>query len=325
MSTLLLLACTETNLAPIERPRPPARPDRSEDTGGVDGFDTGTPETDDTDDTDEPDTDTDVPIDDDCWDEHFEPQADISDLKAGFSAGNARSMLEELFDRRFQSAAHLIDAQSHDPYIDIFTETSSWGVFVDSLGTVVHETVHGWDYENSLGGSGGYFRYWFLRDLKPQTPWYDGFARSRIYDRVEGDATSLYYLYLTGQQGTYGWVELLDETNCYVNGLGALTVVAEDMPWGTSAVDGPTAFLYFIALYIEEAKEEEPAVYARISEPPFQDVVRDLWLRTHFFLSWADHEPKLSVEGERIKELMYAKEHVIEDYLGVGLDGHCLE
>ena len=69
MSTLLLLACTETNLAPIERPRPPARPDRSEDTGGVDGFDTGTPETDDTDDTDEPDTDTDVPIDDDCWDE----------------------------------------------------------------------------------------------------------------------------------------------------------------------------------------------------------------------------------------------------------------
>jgi len=231
MYTLLVLACTEHTLNPVERPRAPDRQDRPDREFDAD---TGSAEEDPPEDTDPPDEEEppeeDPPSDDDCWDEHFEPDADISDLKSGFSAGNARSTMEQLFERRFQSAAHLIDEQSHDPYIDIFTETSSWGWFVDSLGTVVHETVHGYDYENSLNGNGGYFRYWFLKSYLPKTPWTDGFARSRIKSRVEGDATELYWLYLEGTQGTYGWVELLDETNCYVNGLGALTVVAEDMP-----------------------------------------------------------------------------------------------
>ena len=120
-------------------------------------------------------------------------------------------------------------------------------------------------------------------------------------------------------------VELLDETTCYVNSLGALTAVGDQMPWGTSAVDGPTAFLTFIALYLEEAREEQPAVYDTLRQPAFQDRVRDLWLRTHFFRQWADDNPKLSVEGDRIKEQLYAQQPVLESYLGAELAAsHCM-
>lgn len=288
----------------------------------VDGaFDTGAH----WEDTGEPPRDTGEPPAPSCWDEHFEPRANLGDLKSGFSGGNARATMTEVFKRRWRAGADLLDAQSHDPYIDVFLETGSWGAFIDSLGTVVHETVHGWDYENSLGGSGGTFRYWFHRDLKPKAPWVDGFPRSSIKDRVQGDATSLYYLYLTGQQGSYGWVELLDEANCYVNGLGALAAVGDQMPWGTSAVDGAVAFLYYIALYIEEAQQEQPSVYGQIHVQAFQHIVRDLWLRTHFFLLEADQNPKLSVEGDRIKELLYPKEALIEDFIGAQLDGHCVQ
>jgi hypothetical protein len=295
-------------------------PDTNEDTGHIwEPEDTGEP-----DDTSEPE-DTGSPSDPDCWNEHFKPNADISDLKSGFSGGNARSTMNTLFERRWKAGAELIDAQSHDPYIDVFLETGSWGNFIDSLGTVVHETTHGWDYENSLGGANGYFRWFFMGSLKHKGPWYDGFARSNIRDRVQGSATSLYYLYLEGQQGTYGWVELLDEATCYVNSLGALAAVGQEMPWGTSAVDGAVSFLYYIALYIEEADQEQPGVYNKLARPQYQDLVRDLWLRTHFFLLEADTEPKLSVYGDDIKPLMYGKESVIEGFLGYGLDGHCLE
>ena len=61
-----------------------------------------------------------------------------------------------------------------------------------------------------------------------------------VWGEVQGNATSLYDgVYLTGTQGTYGFTELLDETNCYVNGLGAAVAGWDALPWTISAKDGP--------------------------------------------------------------------------------------
>ena len=107
-----------------------------------------------------------------------------------------------------------------DPQLPGFVDSSSFAALMESLMTMVHEETHGWDYEMALGSAD--FAYFLRADLTFTPPKIDGFPRGEIYAMVEGGGTSLYDgTYLTGTQGTYGWYELLDEANCYINGMAA--------------------------------------------------------------------------------------------------------
>ncbi|MFH1568913.1 MAG: hypothetical protein ABIL09_13020 [Gemmatimonadota bacterium] len=78
-------------------------------------------------------------------------------------------------------------------------------------------------------------------------PRIDGFGRGEILPLVEGNATSMYdSTYLTGVQGSYGFAELLDELNAYINGLGAVATLGDEVAYGFSARDGAVTLLYYL-------------------------------------------------------------------------------
>jgi hypothetical protein len=235
--------------------------------------------------------------------------------------------MEQVLERRFPACADLLVEMANDPYIDIFLDSSSWEGAMDSLGTICHEETHGYDYEHAINPS--YFSYW-NGPIIHQTDWIDALPRSVVWSEVEGTSTNLYRdLYLTGTQGTYGFTELLDETTCYVNGLGGNLAGAENgFQWGISARDGAVAFLYYIELYLRVLEQDAPATYTQLqNDPEVTDLLRDLWLRTHFLLQQADQDPRLGIHDAEIRVLLYRPDNQgeLEDFLGYPLaQSNCL-
>lgn len=262
-----------------------------------------------------------------CYCEPFDLEADIGDLEAGFSGGNWAETMMQVLDRRYPAGGDLLVEMQDDPWFGQFTDTSSFTGLMDSLMTEVHEGTHGWDYNHAFGQP--YFGYWLRADLIFEPPKIDGFPRSEILSMVEGSDTSLYDgTYLTGTQGTYGFYELLDEMNAYINGMGAVAAVGEHIPWGMSGRDGAVAFMYYLELYLRRARTEYPSLYAQLqAEPQYVELIRTQWLRTNFLLEKADSHPHIGIHDGEIRERMYAPQNQaeIEMFIGQAVDStNCL-
>jgi hypothetical protein len=253
-----------------------------------------------------------------CYCEPFDATADIADLEAAFNGANWAETMIGVLDRRYPAAADLLVEMQDDPWFGAFTDTSSFGGLMDSVMTEVHEGTHGWDYEHALGQS--YFGYWLRADLQFEPPKIDGFPRSEIYGMLVDDSTSLYAdTYLTGDQGTYGWYELLDEMNCYINGMGAIAAVGEQIPWGVSGRDGAVAFLYYLELYLRRARTHYPDLYAQLQgEAEYVELVQTQWLRTHFLLERADAFPELGIYDQEIRAHLHAPDNQAEIEMFIG-------
>lgn len=253
-----------------------------------------------------------------CYCETFVPDADIGDLQASFNGSNWAEVMIGVLDRRYPAGGDLLVEMQGDPWFGAFTDTSSFTGLMDSLMTEVHEGTHGWDWNHALGQS--YFGYWLRADLVYEPPKIDGFPRSEILPMLEDDSTELYAgTYLTGTQGTYGWYELLDELNAYINGMGAVAAVGEHIPWGMSGRDGAVAFLYYTELYLRRARTEYPSLYEQIrSEPEYVELIQTQWLRTHFLLDFADAHPHLGIHDQEIRANLYAPHNQAEIEMLVG-------
>lgn len=258
------------------------------------------------------------PADPDCYTEPVFPEADIGDLEAAFTGSNWKNTSLAVLQRRWPAGYGLLYEMKDDPQLPGFVDNSSFAALMESLMTMVHEETHGWDYEMALWSDD--FYYWLRSDLTFTPPKIDGFPRGEIYSMVEGSGTWLYDdTYLTGTQGTYGWYELLDETNAYINGMAALTFVGEYEPWGISARDGAVAFLYYLELYLKRARTVYPTLYAELkAEPEYVELVKTQWLRTHFFLIYADMFPALGISDDEIEPYLYAPENEQEIELFIG-------
>jgi len=246
-----------------------------------------------------------------CYWEPVCPDAPLDDLDASYSSGGWLAAALEATNRRYPSANCLFDMYSND--IGNYADTSDFGPLCESMMTMMHEETHGYDYEHALGND--HFSYYIRCDLSLETPWLDGFPRSEILAHVQGSATDLYDgTYLTGQQGTYGWVEVLDEWNAYLNGMAAIGVVGDHVPaFGISGTDGALAFAYYTELYLKVARTQHPSTYDAIkSDPQFKALLRLQWNRMHFFLEIADKYPKLSIEADNIRALVYAPDNQFE-------------
>lgn len=243
-----------------------------------------------------------------CYWEPVCPEAKLSDIEQSYSSGNWLQAALEATNRRYPSARCLFEMYQND--VGNFADTSDFGPLCESMMTMMHEETHGYDYEHALGND--HFSYYIRCDLAMETPWIDGFGRSEILPYVEGNSTNLYDgTYLTGQQGTYGWVEVLDEWNCYLNGMAAIGVVGDYVPaFGISGTDGALAFAYYAELYLRVARTIHPDVYNQIKgDTQFRDLLKLQWNRMHFFLEIAEKYPKLSIEADDIKQLVYAPEN----------------
>lgn len=246
-----------------------------------------------------------VPQEPGCYWEPVCPHAPLDNLAASYSSGQWLGAALEATNRRYPSANCLFSMYQND--VGNFADTWGFDPLCESMMTMMHEETHGYDYEHALGGD--HFSYFIRCDLSLETPWIDAFPRSEILPLVEGSATDLYDgTYLTGTQGTYGWVELLDEWNAYLNGMAAIGLVGDHVPaFGISGTDGALAFAYYAELYLRVARTSHPSDYAAIKgDPAFQELLRLQWNRMHFFLALADEYPKLSIEADAIRQLVYA-------------------
>ncbi len=263
-----------------------------------------------------------------CYTEPFDPTADISDIRASYRSSDALGAIMDALDRRYPAGHDLLWTERNDPYTGSFIDRSSFGSVMESSMTEVHEATHGWDYGHSLFYR--HFDYWLRDDLKHSLSFdVDGFPRSEIHGMLEDNSTSLYSgLYLTGEQGTRGLLELLDETNCYINGLGAIAAIADQVPYGISGRDGAVAFLYYVQLYLRRARTQYPQLYQTMrNNAALKDHIKTQWLRTHFFLMFADLEPHVGIRDDDIRANLYAPHNVAEIEMLIGRcvdDTNCL-
>ena len=272
-----------------------------------------------------PDVPTDPGMDDaaggTCYSEPLAVDASLADLESAYSGYNYVETMFETLNRRWPAGHDLFVAIQDDPYLGAFTDTSSFSTVMESLMTEVHEGTHGWDYGNASWGTT--FAYFLRGDLAFYVTWIDGFPRSEIRGMLADDSTSLYAdTYLSGEQGTYGFVELLDELNCYINGMAGIAVVGEYISgYGISGIDGAVAFLYYLELYLKRARTSYPELYARIQgDPQIVELVKTQWLRTHFFLAVADRFPSLGIYDDAIRANLYSPDNMSEISLFIGRD-----
>jgi hypothetical protein len=243
--------------------------------------------------------------------------ASLADLEQSFGRVSWRDTAFEVLKRRWPAGHDLLVDMQSDSQMDGFADTSSFSALMESLMTVCHEETHGWDYGHADWGTS--FSYFLRKDLEPRIVLDNGFPRSEIRSMLENDSVSLYAFYLEGQQGSYGFLELLDEMNAYINGLGGLAWVGEYEKGGISAKDGAVAFLYFLELYLRKARTDHAGFYAALSQSAeLKALVETQWLRTHFFLQQADRFTTLGIEDARIRQLLYepANQKELEDLVG---------
>lgn len=246
-----------------------------------------------------------------CYCEPIDPDADVSSFESGFNGGNWAETYFGVLAARWPAGHDLLVEEQDDPYFGQFSDTSSFEGLMDSIMTEVHEGTHGWDYGHASVDD---FSYFLRGDLKFYPPKIHGFDRGEIHGMVEGTSTDLYQgTYLTGTQGTYGFYELLDEGNCYINGMAAIAVVGEYIPWGISGRDGAVAFIYYLELYLKRARTQHPDVYAQLkADPDYVQLVQTQWLRLHFMLEYADAHGHLGINDGEIRQLMYRDENQSE-------------
>ncbi len=331
---MLALAATWAGCPPDQGLHDDRRPTDDDDSQGDDdtqGDDDDDSQDDDTGDDDTGDDDTgdddtqgddDTGDDDDsgpyCYSEDVDPAASLTDLEAAFTGFNWKDTLLEVTDRRYPSGHELLWVMQNDPQMGNFVQTNSFAALMDSLMTVAHEETHGYDYEYAIWGSS--FAYFVNADWQPQVPYHEGFPRGEILGMLDDQSCEMYAdTYLTGVQGTYDYMELLDELNCYITGLAALALVGEYEPWGISARDGALALMYFLELYLEKARFEYPTFYsAAAADDHMVDLVLIQWLRLHFFLDISYAFPNLGINDHAIENHVHDLEHQTEIELFVG-------
>ena len=323
LSLLLLIGCYGL-VSPVSDDDDTVEPDDDDTTEPPDDDD-ATEAPDDDDATEAPDDDdtTEAPDDDDttppsddddatppqgpyCYSEDVSSTASLADLVSGYSSWDWEDTVFEVTARRYPSGNLLLAQTASDPWFGAFVDPSTFGTLMDSLGTMTHEQTHTWDYEHALFEV--YFGYFVNEDWQPQPTFVAGFPRSEILSLLPDDSTSMYAdTYLVGDQGTYGFMELLDELNCYINGLAALSLVGEYMPWGTSARDGAVAFMLYLELYLQRARTSYPSLHAQIcGDPELTDLILVQWLRMHYFVDISDAFADLGINDDLIEVHLYA-------------------
>ncbi|MBL8943139.1 MAG: hypothetical protein JNK45_08340, partial [Myxococcales bacterium] len=216
--------------------------DHGDDDAPDDDTSTGTAPTDDTGDDDPSADDGGVDCPANCYCEPIDPDATLDDVEDGYSPQAWSETIFEVLGRRWPAGRDLLLDKVGDPYFGAFSDRSSFAALMDGLMTEAHEGTHGWEYGHATVDE---FAYFLRDDLQYFPAKLHGFDRGEIYGSIATGSYDIYRdLYFSGTQGTYGFYELLDEMNCYINGMAAIGVVGEYIPYGVSGRDGAVAFMY---------------------------------------------------------------------------------
>lgn len=255
-----------------------------------------------------------------CYVEDWHPDASLAPAQ-NLLRGDWQAAAVEAMRLRWPAGHALLQAGAMED-LRSFGEGGSMSALAESMMTVIHEGTHGWDYAHASGNRT--FAYFLRGDLTLEIPWIDGFPRSEIAADLPDDSTRTYAgTYLSGQQGARGFVELMDEGNCYINGMIALTVLGDVFAGGgISARDGAVAFLLYTQLYLRRARLQHPEVYTALQNDAQVRRLVDLqWRRAHYWLTISDQYPALGISDVRIRPHLYTPENLgeLNRFLGLTL------
>lgn len=235
-----------------------------------------------------------------CYSEAYSPTADVSATKRGYSSGAWLQASLDVMKARYPTGFFILDAEKGDGQLSGFADPSTWQAQMEALMTMVHEETHGYDFEHSSSGKHAYVMRDDLVVSPPELP--NMWTRSEILPLLVDDATKSYDdVYLKGTQGTYDVVFLGDELNAYINGLAAITAVADQCTDPISARDGAAAHLYYLELYLKRGRTAHPTEYAAMkADASWQKFVRYEWARGHFWDAQAKPFGVLDIASARI-------------------------
>ncbi len=260
-----------------------------------------------------------------CYDEPFNDGADLGPARNRMGS-NWQEAAIQAYDIRWPGGASLI--RSDTSLLSQFGEPGSWSNLMESLGTVIHEGTHVYDYGHADWETT--MAYYVHADLTIITPWVDGFYRSELLQDLPDRSSSLYSdLYFNGEQGARGFSELMDEQNCYINDMAAAAAVGDQITsLGWSARDGALAFLWYMQLYLRRARTHHPEVYSRLQgDDSIQELVLTNWLKAHFWLQFSDRYSNQGVRDREIRPHLYEPQNLDEMALYLGFrvdDTHCI-
>jgi hypothetical protein len=257
-----------------------------------------------------------------CYEEPAYPDADIGDLVAAYGGPGWKDQLIEAMTRRHPATGWLLEHQRNDSYFDQFSDPSSWSGMVGWLDTLSHEQTHLFNAYHAIG-EGQPAALYFSPDHIVYLPAVAGFPRADIRPHLSDETRDGLYArtYLAGAQGQRGINPLLDEQSAYLTELAAVSLVGEYYPGlGVSLRDGSVAFLYFVTVYLRVARTEHPALYQQLRDSAaYRDAVATQWLRTFFFLEYADAFPNLGIHDAVYRAELSRPETLAEIELFTGL------
>ncbi|WP_197696495.1 hypothetical protein [Nocardia terpenica] len=260
-----------------------------------------------------------------CYEEPSQPQADISDLAANFSASNWMPTLQGMYQRRWPSGQQLAIAQAQDPNWNQFVDTSSFDAFAESMMVAMHEETHMWDLDASRTQWDTYTAAWINATQQiTNIPLHDGFPRSEILPLIDDDYSSdMDNIYLRDQQqGGYHLQGVTAELNAGLIGLPAVTVLQEFVKGigASNARDIAATNLRYLLLYLRVAKAQHPDYWAQIkNEPTLRQFVLIEFLRTAYWLDKSAPYSQLgSPNADKITEKNYSPENIaiVEEFTG---------
>jgi hypothetical protein len=246
-----------------------------------------------------------------CYSETVDLGANINDLQQAFSGGNWLDTSLGVLTRRYPFGQAILQAERNDPQLPGFVDSSSFPALMEALMTMCHEETHGWDYESASGGNFSYHMGTGLEIRPPQT---DTFPRSEISTYITDNITQAYDdTYLSGEQGSYGFVEMNDELNAYTNGLGCIAAVGDKLTSAISARDGMSAHLLYLEYYLRRARTAHPNVYTALKgASDWQRFVRYAWARGHFWHEINAGDANLVIADAPIWTRVHQAENVAE-------------
>ncbi len=198
------------------------------------------------------------------------------------------------------------------------------GVF-DSLGTIVHECGHIYDFVLSSGGTDGFAVTEALTLTGDDGDTVDRFGRTFARSYLNSDEFAVpecvggsdsscdFYrnVYLDGdptngtfEGGDQGFNSVVEEAYQYVNSLAVAWTYLDQRPPGfaTSARDGILTFLWYVGRYLRIARTrtaEFPGVYDFISgSPVWREIILTLWGRAWIYIEATEGMESLAISGD---------------------------
>ena len=168
------------------------------------------------------------------------------------------------------------------------------------LPTAVHESVHYITAETDafpLFGGG---------TLKRPHDVSAFFAPSLIAAKFKPNDFVATYLRPGSASSAGDFLYLLDELNAYTHDLNTAVslsraeVTAAPTDEQTDQRDGLAALMAFVALYVERAKQSEPATWSGLTQPPVARTVSELWSRAETVMASSCGIPNFGTEDKTL-------------------------